>query len=114
MAPALRGSLDRDIYAIVRKLEDEVETSTRLTVTSVYDSIKASNSSLARQKKRPLEDSIERVLSIRQREQEEDEMDSDNSGKTPASSGRSATKSPGPKKPKVTQLDPSCALRSGG
>lgn len=68
MAPAFRGSLDQGVYNIVRKLEDS-NPPTSLTIASVYDNIKTSNSSLARQKKRPLEESIERVLSIRKQEQ---------------------------------------------
>ncbi|KAK3943463.1 P-loop containing nucleoside triphosphate hydrolase protein [Diplogelasinospora grovesii] len=67
--PQLRGGIDRDIYQIVLKLEAEQDVNlARLTVTSVYESIKRSNSSLARQKKRPLEDSIERVLALRKEE----------------------------------------------
>jgi len=68
--------LDREIYQIVLKLEEpEVEggRKPRLTVGSVYDSIKRSNSSLARQKKRPLEDSIERVLAAREKHHKADE-----------------------------------------
>lgn len=68
--------LDREIYQIVLKLEEpEVEGGRRprLTVGSVYDSIKRSNSSLARQKKKPLEDSIERVLAARQKHHKADE-----------------------------------------
>ena len=61
--------LDRDVYAIVQKLETDFKgNGRRLTVTAVYDGIKRSNSSLARQKKRPLEDAIERVLSQRAEE----------------------------------------------
>ncbi|KAI1418245.1 AAA-domain-containing protein [Hypoxylon sp. FL1857] len=69
--------LDRDVYQIVRKFEDEYEQRNqdrpdakppRFTVAGVYDSIKRSNSSLARLKKRQLEDAIERVL--RQRKEE--------------------------------------------
>jgi ribosome biogenesis ATPase len=66
--PNLRLGLDRDVYQIVLKLEEEGQDDgrkPRLTVSSVYESIKRSNSSLARQKKRPLEDSIERVLALR-------------------------------------------------
>lgn len=79
----LRNALDRDIYGIVMKLEGDQENNegtkkAKLTVGSVYDSIKRSNSSLARQKKRPLEDAIERVLELRKAEAKADEgMDSD-------------------------------------
>ncbi|KAL1880009.1 hypothetical protein VTK73DRAFT_6399 [Phialemonium thermophilum] len=64
--------LDRDVYAMVRKLEEDKRNGRRLTVTSVYDSIKQSNSSLARMKKRPLEDAIERVLTRRAEELHEE------------------------------------------
>ncbi|KAK4240253.1 ribosome biogenesis ATPase RIX7 [Achaetomium macrosporum] len=72
----LRLGIDRDVYQIVLKLEEQEEESgrkARLTVGSVYDSIKRSNSSLARQKKRPLEDSIERVLAMRKQQSKVDE-----------------------------------------
>ncbi|KAL2195816.1 P-loop containing nucleoside triphosphate hydrolase protein [Corynascus similis CBS 632.67] len=73
----MRLGLDRDVYQIVLKLEEEGEggRKPRLTVGSVYDSIKRSNSSLARQKKRPLEDSIERVLAIRKEQSKADEQE---------------------------------------
>ncbi|KAK4142988.1 P-loop containing nucleoside triphosphate hydrolase protein [Dichotomopilus funicola] len=74
--------LDRDVYQIVLKLEAEgSEEGTasartrRLTVGSVYDSIKRSNSSLARSKKRPLEESIERVLAARRDQARADEQE---------------------------------------
>ncbi|KXX75738.1 Ribosome biogenesis ATPase RIX7 [Madurella mycetomatis] len=77
--PNLRLGLDRDVYQIVLKLEEEGEDENgrkpRLTVGSVYDSIKRSNSSLARQKKRPLEDSIERVLAVRKDQYKVDEQE---------------------------------------
>ncbi|OTB11974.1 hypothetical protein K445DRAFT_321448 [Daldinia sp. EC12] len=77
MARTLHG-LDRDVYQIIRKLEDDHERNNpskplRFTVSGVYDSIKRSNSSLARQKKRPLEDSIERVLRLRKEERKEED-----------------------------------------
>lgn len=76
----LRQGLDRDVYHIVRKFEDSGAYK-KLTVTTVYEAIKASNSSLARQKRRPLEDSIERVLDVRKEEEQEaadgDGLDSD-------------------------------------
>ncbi|KAI1471833.1 AAA-domain-containing protein [Daldinia caldariorum] len=77
MARTLHG-LDRDVYQIIRKLEDDHERNTpskplKFTVSGVYDSIKRSNSSLSRQKKRPLEDSIERVLRLRKEERKEED-----------------------------------------
>lgn len=76
-----RLGLDRDVYQIVLKLEAEgseegaAARTRRLTVGSVYDSIKRSNSSLARSKKRPLEDSIERVLAARKDQARADEQE---------------------------------------
>ncbi|KAI0181469.1 AAA-domain-containing protein [Hypoxylon sp. FL1284] len=75
---ALHG-IDRDVYQIIRKLEDEQERDTdtkkppKFTVSGVYDSIKRSNSSLARLKKRPLEDSVERVLRLRKEQRKEED-----------------------------------------
>ncbi|KAK4228514.1 ribosome biogenesis ATPase RIX7 [Podospora fimiseda] len=67
--PHLNLGLDRDVYQIVLKLEDDGTTENnkkpRLTVGGVYEAIKKSNSALARQKKKTLEDSIERVLEVR-------------------------------------------------
>lgn len=82
-AKVLHG-IDRDIYQIIRKLEDERERENessnkpgnkplKFTVSGVYDSIKRSNSSLARLKKRPLEDSIERILRLRKEERKEED-----------------------------------------
>ncbi|KAK4038702.1 P-loop containing nucleoside triphosphate hydrolase protein [Parachaetomium inaequale] len=76
----MRLGLDREIYQIILKLEEPEEENgrkPRLTVGSVYDSIKRSNSSLARQKKKPLEESIERVLAARKEQSKADEEDSD-------------------------------------
>ncbi|KAI1855166.1 hypothetical protein JX266_000031 [Neoarthrinium moseri] len=82
MPAALVNRLDRDIYQIVRKFEDEQSEKTaktgvppKFTVSGVYDRIKRSNSSLSREKKRPLEDSIERVLRFRKEERLEDDED---------------------------------------
>ncbi|KAI1388867.1 AAA-domain-containing protein [Hypoxylon trugodes] len=80
-AKVLQG-IDRDVYQIIRKLEDEHDQknqasnkdggkSPRFTVSGVYDIVKRSNSSLARLKKRPLESSIERVLRLRKEERKE-------------------------------------------
>ncbi|KAI1781026.1 AAA-domain-containing protein [Hypoxylon cercidicola] len=77
-AKVLHG-VDRDVYQIIRKFEDEQDQvpnknkQPKFTVGGVYDSIKRSNSSLARLKKRPLEDSIERVLRLRREERKEED-----------------------------------------
>ncbi|TGJ86825.1 hypothetical protein E0Z10_g1952 [Xylaria hypoxylon] len=68
--------LDQDVYQIIRKFEDQHvddKKPPKFTITGVYDAIKQSNSSLARQKKRPLEDSIDRVLRLRRDEKQEDD-----------------------------------------
>ncbi|KAF5024035.1 hypothetical protein F66182_3882 [Fusarium sp. NRRL 66182] len=62
----LRQGLDRDVYQVLKKLEDNGKPFK--TTTAAYDAIKKSNSSLSRQKKRPLEDSIDRVLQFRKEE----------------------------------------------
>jgi ribosome biogenesis ATPase len=84
---SLRQGLDRDVYQIVKKLEVEQAAHSqdtsgkpRLTVNGVYDAIKRSNSSLSRQKRRTLEDCIERVLQFRKEESPEesgDDLDSE-------------------------------------
>ncbi|KAK1961904.1 ATPase [Colletotrichum sublineola] len=88
---SLRHGLDRDVYQIVKKLEDERDEEWaakknrgdgkskkhKLTVTAIYEAIKKSNSSLSRQKRRPLEDAIERVLEFRKEEEAESEDDDD-------------------------------------
>ncbi|KAI0198720.1 putative AAA family ATPase/60S ribosome export protein Rix7 [Astrocystis sublimbata] len=74
MPPSTLSGLDRDVYQIVRKFEDQHADDKRqpkFTVPGVYDAIKQSNSSLSRQKKRPLEDSISRVLRLRRMEKNE-------------------------------------------
>lgn len=76
MPPRILNGLDRDVYQIIRKFEDQhvdEKKPPRFTVSGVYDAIKQSNSSLARQKKRPLEDSIDRVLRLRKEEKHEDD-----------------------------------------
>lgn len=64
----LRQGLDREVYAIVKKWEDANDGKPFKTISAVYDAIKKSNSSLSRQKKRPLEDAIDRVLQFRKEE----------------------------------------------
>ena len=80
MPPRLLQGLDRDVYQIIRKFEDQHvddKKPPRFTISGVYDAIKQSNSSLARQKKRPLEDSIDRVLRLRKEERQEDDEEAD-------------------------------------
>ncbi|KAJ3551933.1 hypothetical protein NPX13_g11241 [Xylaria arbuscula] len=80
MPPRMLQGLDRDVYQIIRKFEDQHvddKKPPRFTISGVYDAIKQSNSSLARQKKRPLEDSIDRVLRLRKEEKQEDDEEAD-------------------------------------
>ncbi|KAI5928286.1 P-loop containing nucleoside triphosphate hydrolase protein [Camillea tinctor] len=97
----MSGGLDYEIYQFISKIEDRhlrenqgnnKKSTPKFTVDSVYDAIRGSNSSLARRKKRQLEDSIERVLRQRKRE-EEDEEDEDEDGEV----SESVSKSPKPK-----------------
>ena len=69
----LGRGLDREIYQIVRKFIEEQEQydgrqQVRLSVTTVYEKIKKSNSSLNRKSKRLLQDSIERALGTLRKE----------------------------------------------
>lgn len=89
MPPRTLHGLDRDVYQIIRKFEDqhaEDKKPPKFTVTGVYDAIKQSNSSLARHKKRPLEDAIDRVLRLRRDEQQEDDEEAEIEEATPAPS----------------------------
>lgn len=78
---SLRQGLDRDVYQIVKRLEEDRpppkngRKRNRLAVSDVYEVIKKSNSSLSRQKRKPLEDAIERVLEFHK--QEDDDSDSE-------------------------------------
>ncbi|KAF7544373.1 hypothetical protein G7046_g9802 [Stylonectria norvegica] len=73
----LRQGLDRDVYQILKKLEDANDGKPFKTTTAIYESIKKSNSSLSRQKKRPLEDSIDRVFQFRKEELAESDSEAD-------------------------------------
>lgn len=72
--PSLQTGLDREIYQVVRKLQEEqANDAPPLSVYSVYDSIKRSNSSLSRRPKKLLQDSIDRVLAVLQEDEGDDE-----------------------------------------
>lgn len=73
---SLRQALDRDVYAIIKKIEETDGCALR-TIGETYDAIKRSNSSLSRQKKRPLEDAIDRVLEFRRRELDESDSEAE-------------------------------------
>ncbi|KAI8935596.1 hypothetical protein NX059_008162 [Plenodomus lindquistii] len=74
----LQAGLDREVYQVVRKyLDDKNESPLKLRVTTVYDYISKSNSSLKRRSKKQLEDSIERVIDVIREDEsgaDEDEM----------------------------------------
>ncbi|KAE8354453.1 P-loop containing nucleoside triphosphate hydrolase protein [Aspergillus coremiiformis] len=84
--PTLRQGLDREVYQVVRKIiDDQAENDkVRLSVPTIYDTIKRSNSSLNRKPKRILEDSIERVVEVMRTdllgEDEGDSVDGDFEG----------------------------------
>ncbi|KAI1068861.1 hypothetical protein LB507_006474 [Fusarium sp. FIESC RH6] len=75
--PQLLKGLDRDVYLVLKKLEDSNDGKPFKTTTAIYEAIKGSNSSLSRQKKRPLEDSIDRVFQYRKEELGQDSSDSE-------------------------------------
>src|SRR6478735_3029314 len=75
--PQLQKGLDRDVYLVLKKLEDTNDGKPFKTTTAVYEAIKGSNSSLSRQKRRPLEDSIDRVFQYRKEELGQDSSDSE-------------------------------------
>ncbi|OJD34908.1 ribosome biogenesis atpase rix7 [Diplodia corticola] len=63
--PSLRQGLDKEVFQVIRNLVDEQPgENPNLSVSTVSDWIKRSNSSLARRPRKPLEDSIERVLDV--------------------------------------------------
>lgn len=68
------------VYQVVRKLVDEQAqydgTAVKLTLSTVYDRIKRSNSSLNRKSKKLLENSIERVIAVVKEEEIDDDATS--------------------------------------
>ncbi|KAF1937593.1 AAA-domain-containing protein [Clathrospora elynae] len=77
--PTLQAGLDREVYQVVRKyLDDKNESPLKLRLTTVYDYIQRSNSSLKRRPKKQLEESIDRVIDVIREDEEsgddEDEM----------------------------------------
>ena len=71
--PSLQTGLDKEVYQVVRKYIDEKNESPRLS--TVYDYIQRSNSSLKRRPKRQLEDSIDRVIDVIREDEESGEED---------------------------------------
>lgn len=66
----LRQGLDKEVYQVVVKLLDE-DSAESLDVSTVYQRIRRSNSSLGRKSKVLLEDSIERILTVLKDEAED-------------------------------------------
>jgi ribosome biogenesis ATPase len=73
---SLQQTLDREVYQVVAKyLEEKSESPLKVRPSAIYDWIKNSNSSLKRRPKKPIEDSIERVLAVMQEDESgEDEL----------------------------------------
>ncbi|KFG81750.1 ribosome biogenesis ATPase RIX7 [Metarhizium anisopliae] len=65
---SLRSRIERDVYTVLKQLETANGCRPFKTITTAYDAIQRSNSSLKRQKKRILEDAIDRVLLFRKQE----------------------------------------------
>lgn len=76
--PSLQDGLDREMFQIVRKyLDEKNESPLKLRVSTIYDYIQRSNSSLKRRNKKQLEESIERAIDVLREDEndsEEDEM----------------------------------------
>ena len=72
---SLRSQLDRDVYTVLKRFEENGGKPFK-SVHVAYDAIQRSNSSVRRQKKRPLEDAIERVIQLR-RQEADDSSDSE-------------------------------------
>lgn len=69
----MQNQLDKDVYSAVQKvLDDQLAGSEKVSVFTVYDAIKNSNSSLKRRPKNVLEGCIERVLDVLQGQDETD------------------------------------------
>jgi ribosome biogenesis ATPase len=74
--PSLQAGLDREIYQIVRKyLDDKNESPLKLKISTIYDWLQRSNSSLKRRPKKQLEDSIERVIDVIREDESGDDED---------------------------------------
>lgn len=71
----LRSRLEREVHVVLKQLEASNGGAIN-TTGSAYDAIQRSNSSLKRQKKRPLEDAIDRVL-LFQKQEADDSDDSE-------------------------------------
>ncbi|CAI7600121.1 unnamed protein product [Penicillium bialowiezense] len=76
--PTLSQGLDREVYQVVRKIIDDQGDNgrIRLSVPTIYETIKKSNSSLNRKPKRLIEDSLERVLEVVKADMGDDDEDS--------------------------------------
>jgi ribosome biogenesis ATPase len=74
--PSLQAGLDKEVYQVVRKyLDEKNESPLKLRLSTVYDYIQRSNSSLKRRPKKQLEDSIDRVIDVIREDESGDEED---------------------------------------
>jgi ribosome biogenesis ATPase len=73
---SLQAGLDKEVYQVVRKyLDDKNESPLKLRVTTIYEYISRSNSSLKRRAKKQLEDSIDRVIDVIREDESGDDED---------------------------------------
>lgn len=95
MTPSLSSRLDRDVYQVLKQLEENVnEGKPFKTSTQAYDAIKKSNSYVSRQKKRPLLDAINRAMQVRRAELEDSEdseaaLEAEEAARSPPETGGS-------------------------
>lgn len=74
--PSLQAGLDKEVYQVVRKyLDEKNESALKLRLSTVYDYIQRSNSSLKRRPKKQIEDSIDRVIDVIREDEESDDED---------------------------------------
>ncbi|KAI4609987.1 hypothetical protein J4E83_008552 [Alternaria metachromatica] len=74
--PSLQAGLDKEVYQVVRKyLDEKGESALKLRLSTVYDYIQRSNSSLKRRPKKQIEDSIDRVIDVIREDEESDDED---------------------------------------
>lgn len=74
--PSLQAGLDKEVYQVVRKyLDDKNESPLKLRLSTIYEWIQKSNSSLKRRPKKQLEDSIERVIDVIREDESGDDED---------------------------------------
>lgn len=74
--PSLQDGLDREMFQVVRKyLDEKNESPLKLRISTIYDYIQRSNSSLKRRNKKQLEESIERAIDVLREDENDSEED---------------------------------------